>query len=196
LWATTTSPLRFSALPASVALHQCLPVLVVADRPASSASPLLEWFAAGECARFALQHVHVVLEVEDLLMALVRARVTCHAAALVPDLDAGWRHRLRRPAAEREEVLTAAPGAERLLCDPWPRGPNHDAQDPRSTSSQARLRPPAPRDPKDRALVLQRYAQLKEDPIHIIVFDVQRVKRRAERATGTGERQVQRDSVW
>jgi len=32
--------------------------------------------------------------------------------------------------------------------------------------------------------VLQRYAQLKEDPIHIIVFNVQRVKRRAERATG------------
>src|SRR5215813_5082118 len=28
------------------------------------------------------------------------------------------------------------------------------------------------------------YSQLKEDPIHIIVLDVQRVKRRAERATG------------
>src|SRR5262249_22685954 len=39
-------------------------------------------------------------------------------------------------------------------------------------------------DPKDRALVLERYSQLKEDPIHIIVLDVQRVKRRAERATG------------
>jgi hypothetical protein len=38
-------------------------------------------------------------------------------------------------------------------------------------------------DPKDRALVLERYSQSKEDPIHIIVLDVQRVKRRAERAT-------------
>jgi hypothetical protein len=33
-------------------------------------------------------------------------------------------------------------------------------------------------------MVLERDSQLKEDPIHIVVLDVQRVKRRAERATG------------
>jgi hypothetical protein len=54
-----------------MALHQCLPVLVVADRPASSASPLLQRFAAGERARFVFQYVQVMLQIEDLLMAVV-----------------------------------------------------------------------------------------------------------------------------
>ena len=54
---------------------------------------------------------------------------------------------------------------------------------------------PAPRDPKDRALVLERYSQLKEDPIYIIVLDVQRVKRRAERATGLANGKSTRSGV-
>ena len=90
---------------ASVALHECLPVLVVADRPATSASPLLQRFAAGECAWFVLQHVQVVLQVEDLLMAVVRAHVASDAATLVPDLDAGWRqlHLDRHPGVNGAE---------------------------------------------------------------------------------------------
>src|SRR5205823_14697870 len=59
--------------------------------PASSTPPLLEGFAASERARLVLEHVQVVVQVEDLLMPLVRARVARNAASLVPDLDRGWR---------------------------------------------------------------------------------------------------------
>src|SRR5215471_21668937 len=75
---------RSGAVLASMALHECLPVLVVADRPASSAAPLLQWFAAGECARFVLEYVQVMLQLEDLLMAVVRAHMACDAVTLVP----------------------------------------------------------------------------------------------------------------
>jgi hypothetical protein len=71
----------------SMALHQPVPKLVVADWPASGSTPLLQGFAAGECARLVLEHVQVVFEVEDLLVTAVRALMTCDAAALVPDLD-------------------------------------------------------------------------------------------------------------
>src|SRR5262249_55622201 len=74
-----------------LAVHKCLPHTVVARRPASSLTPLLEWLAASERTWLALEHVQVVLQVEQLLVPSVRARVASDAAALVPDLDAGRR---------------------------------------------------------------------------------------------------------
>src|SRR5712691_5347271 len=72
---------------APMPLHQPVPELVVAVGPASSSTPLVQRFAAGEGAWLVLEHVQVVLQVEDLLMTTVRAGMTCDAAALVPDLD-------------------------------------------------------------------------------------------------------------
>src|SRR6266496_2356654 len=72
---------------APMTLHQPVPELVVAVGPASSSTPLVQWFAAGEGARLVLENVQVVLEVEHLLVTTVRTRVTCDTAALVPDLD-------------------------------------------------------------------------------------------------------------
>src|SRR5579859_527040 len=80
---------RFGSVLPSVALHERLPVLVVVGRPASSASPLLQRFAAGERARLVLEYVQVVLQVEDLLVTVVRAGVACDTVALVPDLNVG-----------------------------------------------------------------------------------------------------------
>src|SRR6266513_299181 len=68
-------------------LHQPAPELVVADWPASGSTPLLQGFAAGEGARLVLEHVHVVLQVEHLLVTTVRAFMTRDAEARVPDLD-------------------------------------------------------------------------------------------------------------
>src|SRR6266487_3538690 len=72
---------------AAMTFHQAVPELVVAHRPAPSSTPLLQRFAADECARLVLEHVQVVLQVEYLLATTVRAGVTCDAAALIPDLD-------------------------------------------------------------------------------------------------------------
>src|SRR6266542_3107463 len=74
----------------SMTLVQPVPELVVAVGPASSSTPLVQRFAAGERAWLVLEHVQVVLQVEHLLVTTVRAGVTCDAAPLVPDLD---RHR-------------------------------------------------------------------------------------------------------
>ncbi|HKH43626.1 MAG TPA: hypothetical protein VKM72_03090 [Thermoanaerobaculia bacterium] len=74
---------------APVALDQRLPEAVVALRPAAEPTPLLQRLAAGERAGLALQHVEVVLEIEDLLVPAVAPLVTGHALALVPDLHAG-----------------------------------------------------------------------------------------------------------
>src|SRR5713101_5139889 len=70
-----------------MALHQPAPELVVADWPASSPTPLLQWLAAGEGTRLVLEHVQIVFEVEHVLIPTVAAGVTCDAAAFVPDLD-------------------------------------------------------------------------------------------------------------
>src|SRR2546425_5533402 len=71
---------------APMPLHQPGPELVVAVRPASRSTPLVQRFAAGEGARLVLEHVQIVFKVEYLLITTVRAGVTCDAAALVPDL--------------------------------------------------------------------------------------------------------------
>src|SRR5579859_3207890 len=86
-------------------LYQPVPELVVAHWPAASSTPLLQGFAAGECARLVLEYVQVVFEVEDVLVTTVGALVTRDAAALVPDLDRrrgefdlrlrGWQERRR-----------------------------------------------------------------------------------------------------
>src|SRR5712692_2248255 len=90
---------------APMPFHQPVPELVVAVGPASSSTPLVQGFAAGECAWLVLEHVQVVLEVEYLLVTTVRASVTCDAVARVPDLDrrrgkfdlrlCAWRQRRR-----------------------------------------------------------------------------------------------------
>ena len=72
---------------APVALDQRLPEAVVARRPAAELAPLLQRLAPGERAGLALQHVEVVLEVQDLLVAAVAALVAGDPLALVPDLD-------------------------------------------------------------------------------------------------------------
>src|SRR5712692_5549387 len=92
---------------APMPLHQPVPELVVAVGPASSSTPLVQRFAAGEGARLVLEHVQIVFEVEYLLVTTVGAGVTCDAAALVPNLDRrrgeldlrfrAWRQ--RRPCA-------------------------------------------------------------------------------------------------
>src|SRR6266852_6550347 len=65
-------------------LHQPGPELVVAVRPATSSTPLLQRLAAGEGARLVLEHVQVVFEVEHVLIPAVAAGMTCDAAAFVP----------------------------------------------------------------------------------------------------------------
>ena len=57
---------RPGAILASMPLHQPVPEQVVAHGPATSSTPLLQRFAAGEGARLVLEHVQVVLQVEHL----------------------------------------------------------------------------------------------------------------------------------
>src|SRR5260370_31117705 len=50
---------------------QPVPELVIAVGPASSSTPLVQRFAAGERAWLMLEHVQVVLQVQHLLVATV-----------------------------------------------------------------------------------------------------------------------------
>src|SRR4051812_24183970 len=64
----------------TLALHERLPQTVVARRPAPRLTPLLQRLAARECAWLTLEHVEVVLQVKDLLVPSIRARVACLAS--------------------------------------------------------------------------------------------------------------------
>ena len=66
---------------------ESLPESVVGCRPAALRAPLLERRGPGQRARFAREHVEVVLEVEHLAVLSVTALVRGHALPLVPDLD-------------------------------------------------------------------------------------------------------------
>src|SRR5579859_915197 len=110
-------------------LYQPVPELVVAHWPAASSTPLLQGFAAGECARLVLEYVQVVFEVEDVLVTTVGALVTRDAVALVPDLDrrrGGFDLRLR--AWQERRRIGAGPHLDTPQPIHWPEADLHQIE--------------------------------------------------------------------
>jgi hypothetical protein len=60
---------------------------IIAWRPEPPSPPRRQRRRAAKCARFALQHVEIMFEVEDLLVPLVAAFVARDAAALIAHFD-------------------------------------------------------------------------------------------------------------
>src|SRR5208282_6735973 len=69
----------------SVSANQLFKQSIVTLRPQSAFPPRRERLRSDERARLSLQHVEIVFQVENLLLALVAALVTRDAAACVPN---------------------------------------------------------------------------------------------------------------
>src|SRR5664279_2690152 len=66
-------------------IHQRLPDLIETGRPKPSPALLLQRPRSRQCARFAIKHIEIMFQVEDLLLAPITARVARHTAAGVPE---------------------------------------------------------------------------------------------------------------
>src|SRR2546422_4057189 len=73
----------------AVPFPQALPQTVEAFRPAPAFAPLLQRTRSCQCARLALQHVKIVLQIEHLFVAGGTTLVSRHALSLLPNFDIG-----------------------------------------------------------------------------------------------------------
>ena len=80
---------RSCAVLPAVTLIQSPPQRVKLGRPPSALPPLLERLGAGHRPRLALEHVEIVIEVENLLPAAVTALMPGDTDTVVPDLEMG-----------------------------------------------------------------------------------------------------------
>src|SRR5438128_9009556 len=73
----------------AVPFPQALPQTVEAFRPALAFAPLLQRTRSCQCARLALQHVKIVLQIQHLLVAVGTTLVSRPALSLLPNFDIG-----------------------------------------------------------------------------------------------------------
>src|SRR5450755_1243368 len=66
---------------------QTFPEAVVNRWPAAHLSALFQRFRSRHCARLMLQHIQIMLQVEQLLIFVVAPFVTAHALVVMPEFD-------------------------------------------------------------------------------------------------------------